>query len=86
MAPATSRGRCGLSGVDAFRAGLEAGLEAAFDELVEVAVQHLLRIAALDPGDYVMVHAGLAIAKITSDDEAESAALLADTASDGGQR
>ena len=43
-------------------------------------------LAALDPGDYVMVHAGLAIAKITSDDEAESAALLADTSSDGGQR
>ena len=43
-------------------------------------------LAALDFGDYVMVHAGLAIAKITSDDEAESAALLADTASDGGQR
>ena len=43
-------------------------------------------LAALDPGDHVMVHAGLAIAKITSDDEAESAALLADTASDGGQR
>ncbi len=49
----------------------------------EVSVELL---AALDPGDYVMVHAGLAIAKITSDDEAESAALLADTASDGGQR
>ena len=43
-------------------------------------------LAALDHGDYVMVHAGLVIAKITSDDEAESAALLADTASDGGQR
>lgn len=35
----------------------------------------------LDPGDYVMVHAGLAIAKITSDDETEAAALLADAAS-----
>ena len=30
----------------------------------------------LDPGDYVMVHAGLAIAKIASDDAAESAAVL----------
>ena len=27
-----------------------------------------------DPGDYVMVHAGLAIAKITSDDASEAAA------------
>jgi len=26
----------------------------------------------LDPGDYVMVHAGVAIAKITSDDETEA--------------
>ena len=31
----------------------------------------------LDPGDYVMVHAGVAIAKITSDDE-EADALLDD--------
>lgn len=30
----------------------------------------------LEPGDYVMVHAGAAIAKITSDEEEESAALL----------
>ncbi len=30
----------------------------------------------LDPGDYVMVHAGVAIAKITSDDEEEADALL----------
>ena len=30
----------------------------------------------LDPGDYVMVHAGLAIAKIASDDAEESAAVL----------
>ena len=30
----------------------------------------------IDPGDYVMVHAGLAIAKITDDDQAESAAVL----------
>ncbi|MBR0309047.1 MAG: HypC/HybG/HupF family hydrogenase formation chaperone [Mogibacterium sp.] len=33
-------------------------------------------IEELDPGDYVMVHAGVAIAKITSDDEAETDALL----------
>ena len=33
-------------------------------------------IDALDPGDYVMVHAGVAIAKITADDEAETDALL----------
>ncbi|MCI6084644.1 MAG: HypC/HybG/HupF family hydrogenase formation chaperone [Selenomonas sp.] len=30
----------------------------------------------LDPGDYVMVHAGLAIAKITDDDTDEAAAVL----------
>ncbi|MBQ6456329.1 MAG: HypC/HybG/HupF family hydrogenase formation chaperone [Mogibacterium sp.] len=30
----------------------------------------------LDPGDYVMVHAGVAIAKITSDDDEEADALL----------
>ena len=33
-------------------------------------------IDELDPGDYVMVHAGLAIAKITADDEEESASVL----------
>lgn len=33
-------------------------------------------IDELDPGDYVMVHAGVAIAKITSDDEEETDALL----------
>ncbi len=32
----------------------------------------------LDPGDYVMVHAGVAIAKITSDDDEEADALLED--------
>ncbi|MFV0635821.1 HypC/HybG/HupF family hydrogenase formation chaperone [Mitsuokella sp.] len=30
----------------------------------------------IDPGDYVMVHAGLAIAKITADDEEETNTLL----------
>jgi hydrogenase expression/formation protein HypC len=30
----------------------------------------------LAPGDYVMVHAGTAIARITDDDEDESGALL----------
>ena len=30
----------------------------------------------LDPGDYVMVHAGVAIAKITDDDEDETDALM----------
>lgn len=30
----------------------------------------------LDPGDYVMVHAGLAIAKITSDDQSEATTIL----------
>lgn len=32
----------------------------------------------LDPGDYVMVHAGMAIAKITADDEEESDEILED--------
>lgn len=30
----------------------------------------------LEPGDYVMVHAGMAIAKIASDDEKETEDLL----------
>lgn len=30
----------------------------------------------LEPGDYVMVHAGIAIAKITDDDEGETDSLL----------
>lgn len=33
-------------------------------------------IDELDPGDYVMVHAGVAIAKITSDDEEETDVLM----------
>ena len=33
-------------------------------------------IEELDPGDYVMVHAGVAIAKIAADDEEETDALL----------
>jgi len=32
----------------------------------------------LEPGDYVMVHAGIAIAKITDEDESETDALLED--------
>ncbi|MCI5760134.1 HypC/HybG/HupF family hydrogenase formation chaperone [Bilifractor sp. LCP19S3_H10] len=32
----------------------------------------------LNPGDYVMVHAGSAIAKITDDDEEETDSLLED--------
>ncbi len=32
----------------------------------------------LEPGDYVMVHAGVAIAKITDDDENEAEAVLED--------
>ncbi len=35
-------------------------------------------IAGLDPGDYVMVHAGMAIAKITADDAAETDDILED--------
>jgi len=30
----------------------------------------------LEPGDYVMVHAGVAIAKITDDDDSETDSLL----------
>ena len=30
----------------------------------------------LEPGDYVMVHAGVAIAKIASDDTEETAAIM----------
>ena len=41
----------------------------------EVSVQ-LLR--DLEPGDYVMVHAGVAIAIITDEDEHETAALMED--------
>ena len=37
-------------------------------------------LSSLDPGDYVMVHAGLAIAKITADDEAEAASVLSSIA------
>ncbi|MCR4600445.1 MAG: HypC/HybG/HupF family hydrogenase formation chaperone [Clostridia bacterium] len=33
-------------------------------------------IENLNPGDYVMVHAGAAIAKITSDDDEESAVVM----------
>ena len=33
-------------------------------------------IADLAPGDYVMVHAGMAIAKITGDDEAQAEDVL----------
>ena len=33
---------------------------------------------SLDPGDYVMVHAGMAIAKITNDDADETDDILED--------
>lgn len=33
-------------------------------------------IDGLEPGDFVMVHAGMAIAKITSDDQSEADALM----------
>ena len=35
-------------------------------------------IDELDPGDYVMVHAGMAIAKITDTDDQEMADILED--------
>ena len=41
----------------------------------EVSVQLL---CDLEPGDYVMVHAGVAIAKITDEDEHETDALMED--------
>lgn len=34
-------------------------------------------IEELEPGDYVMVHAGIAIAKITDDDQNETDELMA---------
>ncbi len=33
-------------------------------------------LGELEPGDYVMVHAGIAIAKIEEDDESESEEIL----------
>lgn len=33
-------------------------------------------LADLEPGDYVMVHAGVAIARITDEDDAESEEVL----------
>ena len=33
-------------------------------------------LSGLEPGDYVMVHAGIAIAKITEDENAQSDALF----------
>jgi hydrogenase expression/formation protein HypC len=35
-------------------------------------------LSDLEPGDYVMVHAGMAIAKITSDDKKETDAIMGD--------
>ena len=34
------------------------------------------QVGILEPGDYVMVHAGVAIAKITDDDEEETDQLM----------
>ena len=33
-------------------------------------------LSDLEPGDYVMVHAGVAIAKITDDDEGEAESVM----------
>lgn len=33
-------------------------------------------IDELDPGDYVMIHAGIAIAKITAEDESETDQIM----------
>lgn len=38
----------------------------------------LLASGEIDPGDYVLVHAGFAIAKITDEEEAETAGILRD--------
>ena len=35
-------------------------------------------LSDLEPGDYVMVHAGVAIAKITDDDEDEAVSVMED--------
>ena len=35
-------------------------------------------LSDLEPGDYVMVHAGVAIAKITDDDEDEAQSVMED--------
>lgn len=35
-------------------------------------------LSDLEPGDYVMVHAGVAIAKITDDDEDEAESVMED--------
>lgn len=35
-------------------------------------------LSDLEPGDYVMVHAGVAIAKITDDDEGEAESVMED--------
>lgn len=40
-------------------------------------------ISDLCPGDYVMVHAGMAIAKITDDDESEAEDVMADLMAEG---
>ena len=39
-------------------------------------------IEDLEPGDYVMMHAGAAIARITSDDETEADDILGDLLDD----
>src|SRR5690606_28688394 len=44
----------GSDRVGTFRPDLQAGLEAALDEFVQVAVEHLLRIAALDAGAQIL--------------------------------
>src|SRR5690606_6721689 len=46
--------RIGLYRVGALRTGLQAGLQARLDELVQVAIQHLLRVRTLDAGAQVL--------------------------------
>lgn len=43
-------------------------------------------IDGLEPGDYVMIHAGAAIARITSDDDDEADEVLGDLLDDDSQK
>lgn len=43
-------------------------------------------IDGLEPGDYVMIHAGAAIARITSDDDDEADEVLGDLLDDDPQK
>ena len=40
--------------IEALGAGIQAGLQAGFHELIQIAIQHLLRIRALDAGTQIL--------------------------------